>query len=198
MENTSKAAIQSIIAQSLDYMYALVHSNAADIRPMEAFYSEFTLPPFPENVEAFYELAYLGAQLRQLQKEKYDEKYIPLFPFVGTGDNLVSELRYDSDTERLYINTYQYFENICEDLYELECLNDLGEYHQPIKDYFASYVGRTLYDESILYFQQELYMHRKKNDLIIRIDEIVKDLHSKEFPTPKEEDFPDLEIPGLN
>lgn len=92
MDIHSKAAIQVVISQCLDYIYALTNSTELDRGPFESFQDDFTRSVLPKNIDYFYELAYLGALLRDLDRANYDIDKTDLFPFVGIEPFVNSEI----------------------------------------------------------------------------------------------------------
>ncbi len=182
MDTNEKAKIQVVIAQCLDYIYAISHSSETNGNPVAPFYYEFTMANFPMNIDYFYELAYLGAQLRHLSTNMMEDENPGLFPFVGTGDNIIREIRHDANLNRLYINTYQYFENIDSDLYEINCMDNDGKWIRPIADSFNTRIDHKLSEMKIKFFQQELFMRRKMLSLILRINSILSESYNSAYP----------------
>ncbi len=173
MDMHSKAAIQVVISQCLDYIYALTNSTELDRGPFESFQDDFTRSVLPKNIDYFYELAYLGALLRDLDRANYDIDKTDLFPFVGIGDDIIKETRYDESSERLYINAFQCFENISPELYNFSCRDTYGEMKFPIQEILKPFVNSEINCHTITYVQQELVKRRNMLGYILRIDDIL-------------------------
>ncbi|GAB4324721.1 MAG: DNA methyltransferase [Candidatus Sumerlaeia bacterium] len=99
--------------QVFAYIYAVLYSPTYRERYADFLRLDFPRIPFPAEQEIFKGLAELGERLVDLHLLRSPELDPPLARFEGEGDNRVGKgkagLRYDSQTERVYISKNQYF-----------------------------------------------------------------------------------------
>jgi predicted helicase len=109
----------------LHYLYALLHSPTYRTRFAPFLRLDFPRLPLPPDAEAFWELAQLGADLVALHLLDDDYPFAswvkakrpsPLasFPlaFPVAGSDKIERVRYDEETQRLFINARQFFEGV--------------------------------------------------------------------------------------
>lgn len=106
-----------------DYCYAILNSNLYREKYRELLSIDFPRVPIPTTNEDFLSLCLLGSKLRRLHLLDTDIHNSIEIVFCGTGDNVISALKYED--ERVYINRNQYFTNIGENLWNF-CF---GGYH---------------------------------------------------------------------
>lgn len=92
-----------------DYIYAIMFSPKYLERYSEFIKIDFPRIPIPSASE-FSRLVPLGRKLRKLHL--MEEKLKTDISFPESGDCLISNIYYDSENERVYINDSQYFGNV--------------------------------------------------------------------------------------
>jgi len=105
------------------YIYAVLYSPPYRARYREFLKSDFPRIPFTADAGLFREMATIGEELvaQHLLKSPLLDK--PGTRFNTPGDNRVGKnaaagRHYDPETQRLYINPTQYFDNISPELWE--------------------------------------------------------------------------------
>lgn len=159
-ENTSEN-IELII---FDYIYGLLHTPS--YRNLYASYLKIDYPKirYPKNKDEFYKYANLGRELREIHT-LFKNNYETNINFPVCGDNKVEKPVYKN--EKIYINEYQYFENVSLDTWN--CY--IGGY-QPAQKWLKDRKGEELkYDDIKIYSN---LCHILKETLVImkRLDEI--------------------------
>ena len=119
------------------YIYAILYSNLYRKKYTEFLRTDFPRIPFTKDHEFFEQLAALGKRLVDLHLLRSDELDSPIVRFEGSGDGIIKAgkggLRYDPETERVYINKTQYFEGVPPEVWEYQ----IGGYqvcHKWLKD----------------------------------------------------------------
>jgi predicted helicase len=114
----SKPPIPPIVVFS--YIYAILHSSNYRERYNEFLKTDFPIIPFTKDIKRFKLLAKLGRVLinAHLLNQDYSDSELAIFPIAG--DNLVNKIEYDEHTFRLYVNKEQYFENVPEEVWDME------------------------------------------------------------------------------
>jgi len=119
------------------YVYAILY--AKPYRDKYAAFLEIDFPriPFTKNVKLFQKLAALGEQLVDLHLLRSSELDPPIARFQGEGDNRIQTgkkgLRYDPETDRVFINEEQFFEGVPPQVWDYQ----IGGYqvcHKWLKD----------------------------------------------------------------
>ncbi|MDI6871907.1 MAG: N-6 DNA methylase [Bacillota bacterium] len=103
------------------YIYAVLHAPSYRERYSEFLRIDFPRIPFSADREVFEAMAELGRRLVELHILKSSLLDSPLAQFEGQGDNRVLEdLRYESPTERIYVNQTQYFAPVAPEVWEYQ------------------------------------------------------------------------------
>lgn len=120
-----------------NYIYAILYSPRYRDKYAEFLRTDFPRIPFTKVPELFEKLAALGKRLVDLHLLRSDELDPPTAKFEGEGDGIVKTgkngLRYDPETERVYINESQYFVGVPPEVWEYQ----IGGYqvcHKWLKD----------------------------------------------------------------
>ncbi|GAK53870.1 adenine specific DNA methyltransferase [Candidatus Moduliflexus flocculans] len=97
------------------YAYAIFHSPTYRERYAEFLKIDFPRLPLTSDLDLFRDLAAFGRQLVALHL--LDAKAVPILqdtisPFPESGTNLVERVRYDEQTQRVFINATQYFDHV--------------------------------------------------------------------------------------
>jgi hypothetical protein len=101
------------------YIYAVLYAPAYRAKFAEFLKMDFPRIPFTADASLFAKLGSLGARLVDLHLLKSPELDPPHCRFDGTGSGVVEKnrrtgLRYDTESERVYINPDQYFGPVTE------------------------------------------------------------------------------------
>ena len=145
------------------YIYAVLYAPAYRKQYSEFLRREFPRVPFTADREVFTRIADLGARLTDLHLLKSTELDVPTCRFEGQGNLNVAKtkakgFRYESETQRMYINKTQYFGPIPPDIYEYRIggyqvcdkwLKDRKERHLELKDIqtycrMVTAIGKTI------------------------------------------------------
>lgn len=105
------------------YLYAILYSPPYRERYREFIKSDFPRIPFTANAGLFRKMTSIGENLVALHLLKSPDLDRPTTRFNTPGDNRVAKnaaagRHYDPDTQRIYINKTQYFDNISLELWE--------------------------------------------------------------------------------
>jgi predicted helicase len=148
----------------LGYIYAVFYSKSYREKYDKFLKTDFPRIPFTDDYDKFQQLSELGNELilAHTLKKDYSNSSIARYPVEG--DNLVDEIEYDADNQRIYINKSQYWENVPKDVWEME----IGGYK--VLDKWLKYrKGRTLSFEDINHLQK---VARSLEDTLSIMDEI--------------------------
>ena len=102
----------------LDYIYAVLHSPTYRKTYAELLKIDFPRIPYPKNAQDFWELAALGAEIRQLHLLESDRIKSLITDYPIGGDDVITRKVSEKDFEivdehvRLWINDKQYFDKI--------------------------------------------------------------------------------------
>ena len=110
--------------QIFRYIYAILYAPVYREKFAEFLRMEFPRVPFTADRELFTELADLGSRLTELHLLTSRELDPPTCRFEGQGEMDVAKtkamgFRYESETQRMFINKTQYFGPIPPNVYEL-------------------------------------------------------------------------------
>ncbi|GBC94835.1 hypothetical protein HRbin16_00620 [bacterium HR16] len=105
------------------YIYAVLYAPTYRRRYAPFLRLDFPRVPFPADGDVFRTLATLGNRLVDLHLLRSAGLDPPIARFEGSGDNRVAGnpregLRYESETQRMYINPSQYFAPVPPDVWE--------------------------------------------------------------------------------
>jgi len=104
------------------YVYAILYAPAYREKYAEPLRHDFPRIPFTKDVKLFQKLAALGERLVDLHLLRSSGLDPPIARFQGEGDNRVQTgkkgLRYDAETQRVYINEEQHFEGVPPEVWE--------------------------------------------------------------------------------
>ena len=102
------------------YIYAVLHYNTYRKKYTEFLKIDFPRVPFARDYVLFKKTVEIGRKLVALQLLQSDELDPPLAKFQGNGDNRIEKVKYDQQQKLVYINPYQYFENIVENIWDYQ------------------------------------------------------------------------------
>ena len=156
-----------------DYIYAVLHSPTYRETYKEFLKIDFPRIPYPNNQDAFWELAGLGGELRQLHllESPKVNQFITTYP--QNGDNKVTrkitqkdyERQAGEPTGRVWINEQQYFDHVPQIAWELY----IGGY-QPAQKWLKDRQGRTLEFDDILHYQKIIVALTETDRIMQAID----------------------------
>lgn len=158
----------------LGYIYAILHSKTYRERYNEFLKTDFPRIPFTDNLKIFKQLSKYGLEMIELHllEKTYSDSDIAKYPIKG--DNIVNKIRYDKENCLLYINKTQYFENVSEEVWNME----IGSYK--VLDKWLKYRNdRELSFEDIYHFQKVIRALNDTIGIMDKIDEAFVSLDSK-------------------
>ena len=156
------------------YIYAVLYSNTYRTNYSEFLKTDFPRIPFTKDIELFGNLAQLGERLASLHLMTSPELDRPVARFEGEGDNKVDKPKYDSKTERVYINTSRYFEGVSPAVWEYR----IGGY-QVCDKWLKDRKGRTLQLDDIKHYCRVVTAIAKTIETQREIDGIYEDVENK-------------------
>ena len=156
----------------LGYIYAVLYSRNYRDKFNEFLKEDFPRVPFVEDENQFMELAKLGTELIEvhLLKKGYYESSLGRYPI--DGDNNVDKIKYDNENNLLYINKKQYFDNIPEEVWNME----IGAFK--VLDKWLKYRrGRNLSFGDIDHFQKVVRSIDDTIHIMDKIDQLTVEFH---------------------
>ena len=102
------------------YAYAIFHSPTYRTRYAEFLKIDFPRLPLTSNENLFTELAIKGEELVNLHLMKSDIFNNLITTYQGIGDNQVTEVTYNSELQKVYINKQSYFTDIPPHIWEFK------------------------------------------------------------------------------
>lgn len=149
----------------LDYIYAVLYSPSYRQKYKEFLKIDFPRVPYPKNKTTFWQLAKLGAELRQIHllESPVVEKFFTQYPI--DGDNMVTKVNYQD--RRVYINETQYFADVSETVWNFY----IGGY-QPAQKWLKDRKGRKLEFDDIQHYQKIIVALSETDRLMKEIDAI--------------------------
>ncbi|MEA5528940.1 type ISP restriction/modification enzyme [Dolichospermum sp. UHCC 0684] len=152
------------------YAYAIFHSPTYRTRYAEFLKIDFPRLPLTSNQKLFHELAIKGEELVNLHLMKSDKLNTLITTYQTIGDNQVSEVTYNSELQRVYINKESYFTDIPPHIWEFK----IGGYQvldKWLKD--RKNANRKLSVEEINHYQKIVIALTDTLRLMQEIDRII-------------------------
>jgi predicted helicase len=152
------------------YAYAIFHSPTYRTRYAEFLKIDFPRLPLTSNQKLFYELAIKGEELVNLHLMKSDKLNNLITTYQTIGDNQVTEVTYNSELQRVYINKQSYFTDIPPHIWEFK----IGGYQvldKWLKD--RKNANRKLSVEEINHYQKIVIALTDTLRLMQEIDKII-------------------------
>ena len=152
------------------YAYAIFHSPTYRTRYAEFLKIDFPRLPLTSNQKLFHELAIKGEELVNLHLMKPDKLNNLITTYQTIGDNQVTEVTYNSELQRVYINKESYFTNIPPHIWEFK----IGGYQvldKWLKD--RKNANRKLSIEEINHYQKIVIALTATLQLMQEIDRII-------------------------
>ncbi|MFN6367459.1 MAG: type ISP restriction/modification enzyme [Aphanizomenon sp.] len=152
------------------YAYAIFHSPTYRTRYAEFLKIDFPRLPLTSNQKLFHELAIKGEELVNLHLMKSDKLNTLITTYQAIGDNQISEVTYNSELQRVYINKQSYFTDIPPHIWEFK----IGGYQvldKWLKD--RKNANRKLSVEEINHYQKIVIALTDTLRLMQEIDKII-------------------------
>ncbi len=152
------------------YAYAIFHSPTYRTRYAEFLKIDFPRLPLTSNQKLFHELAIKGEELVNLHLMKSDILNTLTTTYQTIGNNQVSEVTYNSELQRVYINKESYFTDIPSHIREFK----IGGYQvldKWLKD--RKNANRKLSIEEINHYQKIVIALTKTLRLMQEIDKVI-------------------------
>ena len=152
------------------YAYAIFHSPTYRTRYAEFLKIDFPRLPLTSNQKLFHELAIKGEELVNLHLMKSDKLNTLITTYQAIGDNQVTEVTYNSELQRVYINKQSYFTDIPPHIWEFK----IGGYQvldKWLKD--RKNANRKLSVEEINHYQKIVIALTDTLRLMQEIDRII-------------------------
>ncbi len=156
------------------YIYAIFYNPTYRQRYAEFLKIDFPRIPITGNAQLFQALAEKGEMLVDLHLMKSAKLNQLITQIKGEGNNTVTEVTYESEEQRIYINKNRYFEGIDPDVWQFK----VGGYQvldKWLKDRKKS--NRTLSFDDVLHYQRIVVSLTETIQLMAKIDQLVS-----EFP----------------
>lgn len=149
----------------LDYIYAVLHSPSYREKYKEFLKIDFPRVPYPTNINTFWQLVKLGAELRQMHllEGETSNKYITTYPV--SGNNEIIKPSYTNG--KVFINETQYFDKVSQIAWEFYIAG-----YQPAQKWLKDRQGRILEFEDILHYQKIIVALTETDRLMKEIDTI--------------------------
>jgi predicted helicase len=152
------------------YAYAIFHSPTYRTRYAEFLKIDFPRLPLTSNQNLFNSLAIKGEELVNLHLMKSDTLNNLMTTYQTIEDNQVSEVTYNSELQRVYINKQSYFTNIPPHIWEFK----IGGYQvldKWLKD--RKNAKRQLSTEEINHYQKIVISLTETFRIMEEIDRII-------------------------
>ncbi|GCE05615.1 type ISP restriction/modification enzyme [Dictyobacter aurantiacus] len=156
-----------------NYMYALLHAFSYRKRYSEFLKNDFPRLPLTSNLELFRKLCALGEILIELHLMKNISKVTTKYP--EPGNHIVEEIKYtqlayDSEQGRIWINKTQYFEGVTPKVWEFH----IGGY-QVCQKWLKDRKGRKLEFNDIAHYHRVLAALAETIALMEQIDKFIEE-----------------------
>jgi predicted helicase len=158
------------------YAYAIFHSPNYRSRYAEFLKIDFPRLPLTSNQKLFDSLAEKGEKLVNLHLMKSTTLNNLITTFANEGNNQVSEVTYNSELQRVYINKQSYFTDITQHIWEFK----IGGYQvldKWLKD--RKNANRVLSDDEIIHYQKIVVALTETLRLMQEIDNLIPDFPIK-------------------
>ncbi len=152
------------------YAYAIFHSPTYRTRYSEFLKIDFPRLPLTSNENLFNELAVKGEELVNLHLMKSDTFNYLITTYQGIGDNQVTQVTYNVELQRVYINKQSYFTDIPPHIWEFK----IGGYQvldKWLKD--RKNAKRKLSSEEIIHYQKIVIALTETLQIMEEIDIII-------------------------
>ncbi|MFM7575315.1 MAG: type ISP restriction/modification enzyme, partial [Microcystaceae cyanobacterium] len=152
------------------YAYAIFHSPTYRQRYAEFLKIDFPRLPLTSNPDLFQALATEGEILVNLHLLKSEKLQTLITRYEGQGENQVTEVRYNENQQRVYINKNQSFVGIPPEIWQFK----IGGYQvleKWLKD--RKKANRCLSPEEIIHYQKIVVALQETQRIMNKIDDII-------------------------
>ncbi|MFM8294394.1 MAG: type ISP restriction/modification enzyme, partial [Microcystaceae cyanobacterium] len=152
------------------YAYAIFHSPTYRQRYAEFLKIDFPRLPLTSNPDLFQALATEGEILVNLHLLKSEKLQTLITRYEGQGENQVTEVRYNENQQRVYINKNQSFVGISPEIWQFK----IGGYQvleKWLKD--RKKANRCLSPEEIIHYQKIVVALQETQRIMNKIDDII-------------------------
>ena len=152
------------------YAYAIFHSPTYRSRYAEFLKIDFPRLPLTSNKQLFNSLTTKGEELVNLHLMKSSTLNKLITTFANQGNNQVTEVTYNSELQRIYINKQSYFTDIPQHIWEFK----IGGYQvldKWLKD--RKNANRVLSEDEIIHYQKIVVALTETLRLMQEIDSLI-------------------------
>jgi hypothetical protein len=149
------------------YIYAVLYSNTYRTKYAEFLKIDFPRIPFTTDYDLFRQLGAYGQRLVDLHLLNSPELDPPLAKFQGEGESNVEKLKYNQQTQQVFINPHQYFDGVPLDIWEYQ----IGGY-QVCEKWLKDRKGRRLSLEDVKHYCKVVTTLQKTIKIQKEIDSI--------------------------
>lgn len=152
------------------YAYAIFHSPTYRQRYAEFLKIDFPRLPLTSNDQLFQELSKQGEELVNLHLMKSNRLHTLITQYQGEGDNQVTQVKYNSNQQRIYINPTRYFQGINPQVWKFK----IGGYQvldKWLKDRKKAKI--TLSFNDIVHYQKMIVALNQTIQIMTKIDTII-------------------------
>ncbi|TAE55046.1 MAG: N-6 DNA methylase [Nostocales cyanobacterium] len=156
------------------YTYAIFHSPTYRSRYAEFLKIDFPRLPLTTNQKLFNSLTIKGEELVNLHFMKSAKLNHPITTYQEIADNQITEITYNAELKRVYINKQNYFTDIPQHIWELK----IGGYQvleKWLKD--RKNANRKLSNDEITHYQKIVIALTETLQIMTEIDQLIP-----EFP----------------
>lgn len=102
------------------YTYSILYCNKYRNAFPELLKIDYPKIPFPVKYDTFKKVSDIGKELIDIHLLKSVKLSKPAVKFNGSGDNQVTDIKYDGKSEKLFISCDQFFSKVTEKIWEFE------------------------------------------------------------------------------
>ena len=157
---------------TLDYIYAILHSPSYRERYKEFLKTDFPKVPYPTGKELFWKLVKLGGELRSLHLMEHPVLQQLVTGYNIPGSNQVEKIDFESKKPNdlvgnVHINDTQYFEGVPKTAWDFY----IGGY-QPAQKWLKDRKGRKLTTGELMHYQRIIVALIKTAEIMAEIDKL--------------------------
>lgn len=153
----------------LGYIYAVLYSKTYREKYNAFLKTDFPRIPFTDNWDDFYKLSKLGTELIEVHLLNHDYTDSDIASYPVDGEDIVDKIKYDKKTSCVHINKDQYFENVPEEVWNME----IGGY-KVLEKWLKYRHGRKLSFDDIHHFQMIVRSLKESLSLMDKVDQSFK------------------------
>ena len=171
LSSLSEVYDRKISAEDLFYyIYAILNSNNYRNRYIEFLKMDYPRIPFTSRIKLFDNLSKLGKELVSLHLFENNSINDSVTELKGNGNNEIKSIgKSNYKDNKLFINNYQYFDNITLEIYNFQ----IGSHHICTK-WLKDRKGKLLKDEEINHYQKIIFVINETIKIVKQIDETIE------------------------